>query len=554
MNTAEGGPSSGHLTGWLSPTLVILSFFFSHVFLVMIVTQRARAAVRLLDMPTTNGAAVAARMDHVFTYARWGTLAITAFHLYALQVPDIVQGWLATTVLLKHIPLLPEAIYLTPAFLAWVGLWIANYQIELTMRERSFPYRLAMGLPAHEMPPLGHYLSMQMRHNFYLILLVGISSLIEDLGEKLDPYWPHASDVGTPVAILVVLALVPWLITRVWSTVPLKGPLRHRLDRLAGHYRLRFRNILIWKTHNHVTNAAILGWVPFSRYFLMTDALLETLTDQQIEAVFAHEVGHGVHKHILWYLVAIVGAWALCFGLGSLGQFYLPAAMTEHLTAWTGHSEATGALCVMALMTVFFAFGFSFFSHRFEHQADWFAARHMGKFIASHPGSEAIAASALAVEGDALPQTLMEVSAVEKMTLDEYIAGSYPNASTTLSASAVAPPLAQAATSPAMAGVEVFISSLDTIMELSHRSRNRRGWMHPSMNNRVSLLRRLAANTEAAAEFNRRMLTTRLIIALLLVSGAASLYWASKLPEPAKGVPAGSAPLSPADSGKTMII
>ena len=293
---------------------VVLSFLLSHLFVVMMVSQRARVAVHKLHMPSTNAPALSSRMDHLFANARWATLLITAIHLYALQLPLIVQSWLATTHLFKYIPLLPEALYLAPAFLAWIGFWTANYQIEAAVRERSFPYRLAQGMPTHEMPPLSRYLSMQVRHNFYLVILVGIASLIEDLGERLDPYIPHASDVGTPVAIIAVMVMVPWLITRVWSTVPLKGPLRTRLDRLAGHYRLRFRNILIWKTHNHITNAAILGWIPFSRYFLMTDALLETLTDQQIEAVFAHEVGHGVHKHILWYLVAVVGAWTLCIG------------------------------------------------------------------------------------------------------------------------------------------------------------------------------------------------------------------------------------------------
>ncbi len=541
--------------GGVSPTFVMLSFFASHLFLVMIVTQRVRRAVRLLHLPSTNGTAVSVRMDHLFTMARWGTLAVTATHLYLLQVPAVVQGWLATTVLFKHIPLLAEAIYIAPAFLAWLGFWTASYRMELAVRERSFPYRLAMGMPTHEMPPLSRYLSMQVRHNFYLVLLVGLSSLIEDIGERLDPYVPHASDVGTPVAILVVLALVPWLITRVWSTVPLKGPLRNRLDRLAAHYHLRFQNILIWKTHNQVTNAAILGWVPFSRYFLMTDALLETLTDQQIEAVFAHEVGHGVHKHILWYLVAMIGAWALCFGLGSLGQFYLPTPVTAYLANLMGHSSAAAIVCGMTLMVLFLTFGFSFFSHRFEHQADWFAARHMGKFAERHPGSEPISAIALAREGDALPQTLAEVSGVEKITLDQYIAGSYPNASSSLPrtvASSAAPlPLN---IPPTAAGTEVFISSLDTIMELSHRSRNRRGWMHPSINNRVSLLRKLATNADAALAFNRRMLTTRLIITLLLVSGIASLYIANKLPSPPKSVPSDPLPLSPDNSGKTFII
>jgi Zn-dependent protease with chaperone function len=586
LNTTEGGGGSQDVSlgipglAHFPAAFVVLSFLLSHLFLVMIVTQRARVAVRMLHLPTTNAAAVSSRMDHLFATARWATLLLTAIHLYALQLPLIVQGWLATTHLFKYLPLLPETLYLAPAFLAWLGFWTANYQIERAIRERSFPYRLAMGMPAHEMPPLSHYLSMQVRHNFYLILLVGLSSLIEDLGERLDPYIPHASDVGTPVAIIVVLAMVPWLITRVWSTVPLQGPLRTRLDRLAAHYRLRFRNILIWKTHNHITNAAILGWVPFSRYFLMTDALLETLTDQQIEAVFAHEVGHGVHKHILWYLVAVVGAWTLCVGIASLGGYYLPLSITTHLTAWTGHPQAAEAGCGLLLMFLFFTFGFSFFSHRFEHQADWFAAKHMGQLLAQHPESLPMPALVLTKQGEELPQTLEQTSVAEAVTLDQYLAGHYPNAVTTdnpnvetphvaRSPSAVISEAASTAaseildhthihppikTTPATAGAEVFISSLDTIMELAHRSRNKRGWMHPSIDNRVALLRALAANTQAAAAFNRRMITTRLMIALLAVVGGAALYISMKLPEKTHPGKPASPPMQVDPSGKEFIL
>jgi Zn-dependent protease with chaperone function len=559
LNTTEGidATTPTHLPA----LLVMLSFLLSHLFLVMIVTQRARVAVRLLHMPTTNAGAVASRMEQLFSTARWATLVVTGIHLYALQVPTIVQEWLATTVLLKYIPLLPEAIYATPAVLAWLGFWMANYQIERAVRERSFPYRLAMGMPAHEMPPLSRYLSMQVRHNFYLILVVGLSSIIEDLGERLDPYIPHASEIGTPVAILLLLAMVPWLITRVWSTAPLKGPLRARLDRLAADYRLRFRNILIWKTHNHVTNAAILGWVPFSRYFLMTDALLETLTDQQIEAVFAHEVGHGVHRHILWYLVAIVGAWMLCFGAASLGGYYLPASMTAQLTAWTGHPEAIEAGVGMLLMFLFFIFGFSFFSHRFEHQADWFAAKHMGKLLARYPERLPLPALLLTPPGDALPN---ETTPAERVTLDQYIAGTYPNAlgmaaspaTTVQPLNILIPETPSTPLAPALAGAEVFISSLDTIMELAHRSRNKRGWMHPSINNRVALLRALAADDQAAAAFNRRMVTTRLMIALLVAAGAATLIVSMKLPAhtPPHSQRSSETPLQADPSDKILIL
>ena len=42
--------------------------------------------------------------------------------------------------------------------------------------------------------------------------------------------------------------------------------------------------------------------LPHVRYILLSDLLLERMDDEQIEAVFAHEVGHVVHRHMAWYV------------------------------------------------------------------------------------------------------------------------------------------------------------------------------------------------------------------------------------------------------------
>src|SRR5206468_1109239 len=68
-------------------------------------------------------------------------------------------------------------------------------------------------------------------------------------------------------------------------------------------HRLKFRDILIWRTHHRIANALVMGIVPRFRYVLLSDLLLAEMEDEQIEAVFAHELGHVVHRHLIWYLV-----------------------------------------------------------------------------------------------------------------------------------------------------------------------------------------------------------------------------------------------------------
>jgi hypothetical protein len=56
--------------------------------------------------------------------------------------------------------------------------------------------------------------------------------------------------------------------------------------------------------------------------------------------------------------------------------------------------------------------------------------------------------------------------------------------------------------------------------------------MHPSINNRMELLRRLSADPAAADRFERKMRITRRLIVSLLVLGVAAFGAAMFLPEP----------------------
>ncbi len=102
-----------------------------------------------------------------------------------------------------------------------------------------------------------------------------------------------------------------------------------------------------------VVNAAILGWFPFARYFLMSDALLESISDRQIEAVFAHEVGHGVHRHVPWYLATMLAAFGLSAGLtgGSVyllqSLFHVSNDTVSGILFFVFWAMAAGALCAV---------------------------------------------------------------------------------------------------------------------------------------------------------------------------------------------------------------
>jgi len=76
--------------------------------------------------------------------------------------------------------------------------------------------------------------------------------------------------------------------------------LRERLTRLGEHAGTRVRGVYEWKLSekSKKANAALTG-MGATRRIILSDTLLENYSDDEIEAVLAHELGHHVHRHIL---------------------------------------------------------------------------------------------------------------------------------------------------------------------------------------------------------------------------------------------------------------
>ena len=114
-----------------------------------------------------------------------------------------------------------------------------------------------------------------------------------------------------------VFLLAPAILRHVLNTRPLAdSPLRQRLEAMCKTAGLGYREILLWHTDNHMGNAAVMGVMPWVRYILLSDLLLETMTDRQIEAVFAHELGHVAHRHLIWSGVFVIILMLVAVGPG----------------------------------------------------------------------------------------------------------------------------------------------------------------------------------------------------------------------------------------------
>ena len=84
--------------------------------------------------------------------------------------------------------------------------------------------------------------------------------------------------------------------------------LRERLTKLGERAGTRVRGVYEWKLSekSKKANAALTG-LGSTRRIILSDTLLEHYSDDEIEAILAHELGHHVHRHILKSIFLQVG-------------------------------------------------------------------------------------------------------------------------------------------------------------------------------------------------------------------------------------------------------
>ncbi len=184
-------------------------------------------------------------------------------------------------------------------------------------------------------------------------------------------YIPFLADhTYLPIALmmsLICLAYIhaPLLLSLIWRTTPLTDTnLRNRLHRLAAQDNIKYKDIVVWQTES-VANAAVAGIAPWSRQIFLTEALLQHFSDDEIEAIVAHEFGHVRYKHILTYLMFLI----VYFLSYAIYYIYIGGP----LESIPSTSSLLPAMGLVFFISLYFVIIFRALSRRFEHQADLYA-------------------------------------------------------------------------------------------------------------------------------------------------------------------------------------
>ena len=423
-----------------------------------------------------------------------------AVGIFLLGWKGIVVGWLERT-FLRGLPLESPGLLIgcMPPFLTWMGLWWSQFPADRALREQNILIQLNEGLPMQPPPSFWNYFFVNLRLQLLftlapaILLLVlhdGLSLVLPPIFHRI-PFLSNWEDMGEAIVALPSLALFlvfsPEILRRVLHTEPMPDcPLRRRLSEIARRHGVRYKDVLLWRTQHQMGNAAVMGFVPRFRYVLLSDLLLETMPDEQIEAIFAHEIGHVMHRHLLWLIAAVVTMMFIATGPGQMLADGMASLQSSH--AWI--VDSVQAAVLLAAGAAMFGLVFGYVSRKFERQADVFAARVMrGSGPENELGSawalESHATSAAAVMEER-PAAVSSVGHVDRH------------------------------------GAAVFCSALERVAAVNNIPIAARSWCHGSIAKRIRFLEFLLRDAERTVQFDRFM---RKLYVVLVVSLIAFGVW-----------------------------
>jgi STE24 endopeptidase len=424
-----------------------------------------------------------------------------------------------------------------PAFAAWMGLWWAQYPAERALKEQSVLYHANEGLPIHAPPGFATFFVEHFRQQLLftiapILLIVAARDLLA-AGYLLFGSRPLGRNGGDllilPVAALIFV-LAPEILRRVIPTKPLppNWPLRRRLEALCQRAGLRYRDILLWQTNSSMGNAMVMGLFPRVRYVFLSDLLLETMRDEEIEAVFAHELGHIVHRHMWWYVVFFVTLMLFLVGPVSLALNEIPAlsvpppgtmlSPAEYATANERGALQGQVLSVLGLALFVLLFGY--LSRRFERQADVYAARTMQAAHETGGGGDrpAVVISHVNPESDSAGFLVHGLAAAGAPAV---AAGGVPLSY------APSPAFARAAgggrSYVGEHGAGIVGAALRRVATINNIPVAAREWLHGSIASRIRYLHELSADAGRTARFDRYMRRLYWALVAIFVTFAAWL-------------------------------
>ena len=307
-------------------------------------------------------------------------LSILAIFLFTLDVNFFhLRHWIQLVPGLKYFEVLQGALALAVFFIYLGTIWYFSHPI----------YRVAFRTEVQR----SSFISSNFRLNIPILFPWLVLAISYDL-LAFTPWGGAESFLNKPqgqflffaIIVTVLMIFLPQLIQYLWGCRPFEPSEKVReVNQFLREKGLKYRELMRWPIfEGKMMTAGIMGIVPRFRYILITDALMELLSLEELKAVVAHEMGHAKYRHLLFYILFFLGFMALVLGLFNLEEPGLYILFLEYLLirfskTLSAHSFLViYGLSVLAIILVYFRFVVGFFMRNFERQADLFSAATMG--------------------------------------------------------------------------------------------------------------------------------------------------------------------------------
>jgi STE24 endopeptidase len=231
-------------------------------------------------------------------------------------------------------------------------------------------------------------------------------------------WWGPVGILWFVASILVARVAPVILFPLFYDFTPLEeGRLKERILEVCLKARVHVEGVFSFNLSKNTTkvNAGFAG-LGRSRRIILGDTLLKEFSEEEIETVFAHEVGHYAGRHIVRSLIVE--------GIMTMGGLAMAASLYSSSIEWFGF-ETISQLAALPLVILWIAvLGMvtrpigNLVSRHFERQADEFAVRSTGKTEAFVSALRKLAVTNLA---DPTPHPLVEFFFYSHPSLDRRI-------------------------------------------------------------------------------------------------------------------------------------
>lgn len=254
-----------------------------------------------------------------------------------------------------------------PYFAILVGAWLIYFDAERTLHRTTI-----LGFNDREFWSRAGYFFNHLRQ-FAFVMVPVLPVVAQQTAMRFFPEtWQSDWYLFGLALIFPTLLLMPLVIKPLLGLKSMPaGVVRERLEAMARRLHFKHADILLWQTHGVIANAMIFGLVPWFRYVIFTDRIIDELLPEELEGVFGHEVGHAKHSHIWLYMAfLLLSSTTLTAAFMLIGQ-QLDAANVELPKS----ADNWMALPPFILIVCYIFVVFGFLSRRCERQADVYGCR-----------------------------------------------------------------------------------------------------------------------------------------------------------------------------------